>query len=131
MQSASVALKGISILGLLIFITIPSVLILSNQSSTYENSAILIFIFSGLFVGFRAWHLQYDAKLLKEVANEKLDLSNLDFIILKLFNKKTENKSLEERINSCYKLAQSFLLLIKIHLVFYVVLIVYLLVFLD
>lgn len=128
-NSASVALKGISVLGLVIFLTIPSVLIVAKHNSLVENIAILVFIFSGLFLGFRAWHLQFDAKLLKEVAVKNIDLNGLDSIIFNLFQKKMENKSLEERINSCYELAKGLLLLIKIHLVFYVLLMVFVLFF--
>ena len=128
-NSASVALKGISILGLVIFLTIPSVLIVAKYNSLVENTAILVFIFSGLFLGFRAWHLQFDAKLLKEVAVKNIDLNGLDSVIFNLFQKKMEKKSLEERINSCYKLVKGFLFLFTIHLVLYTALMVYLLIF--
>lgn len=128
-NSMAVALKGISVLGLVIFLTIPSVLLVAKHNSLVENSAILVFILSGLLLGFRAWHLQFDAKLLKEVAVKTIDLNSLDSVIFNLFQKKMENKSLEERINSCYKLARGFLFLFKIHLVFYLALMIYLLIF--
>ena len=128
-KATAVALKGMSVFGLIIFLTIPSVLILSTRNLLLENIAILTFIFSGLFIGFRAWHLQFDAKLLDEVALKNLDLNDLDAILFKLFRKKMNNKSLEERMNSCYKLAKRFLLLIKIHLIFYVALMGYFLIF--
>jgi hypothetical protein len=128
-KAASVALKGISVFGLVILLTIPSLLLVAKHNSLAENSAILVFIFSGLFLGFRSWHLQFDAKLLNEVAVKTIDLNNLDSLIFKLFQKKIENKSLEERINSCYKLAKGFLVLIKIHLILYVALVSYLLIF--
>ncbi|HEX8574974.1 MAG TPA: hypothetical protein VF677_01635 [Flavobacterium sp.] len=128
-SAASVALNGISVFGVIIFLTIPSVLLLSKYCFLFENIAILVFIFSGLLVGFRAWHLQFDAKLLHQVAIKNLDLKDLDFIIFKLFNKKTGNRSLEARISSCYKLATGFLILIKIHLVFYLVLMAWILIF--
>jgi len=128
-KAASVALNGLSIFGLIIFLTIPSVLIVGKHLFLLENIATFVFLLSGLFVGFRAWHLQFDAKLLKEVASKNLNLSDLDSVIFKLFHKKTKNKSLEERINSCYKLAKGFFLLIKIHLAFYVILMAYFLIF--
>lgn len=126
---ASVALKGISVLGLVIFLTIPSVLLIAKYNSLVENTAILIFIFSGLFLGFRAWHLQFDAKLLKGVAIKTIDLNGLDFVIFNLFEKKMEHKSLEGRVNSCYKLMKGFLFLFKIHLVFYLAFMIYFLIF--
>lgn len=128
-KATAIALKGIGVFGLMIFLTIPSVLILSNQISLLENIAILTFILSGLLVGFRAWHLQFDGKLLGEIALKNLDLNNLDTIIFKLFNKKMNNKSLEERVNSCHKLAKGFLVLVRIHLIFYVALMIYLFIF--
>lgn len=128
-KATAVALKGISLLGLIVFITIPTVLMASKHYLLLENSLILSFLISGLFIGFRAWHLQFDAKLLEEVADKSLDLNDLDSVIFKLFGKKMESKSLQERMISCQKLAKGFLLLLKIHLVFYVLLMVFLLFF--
>lgn len=128
-KATAVALKGISLLGLIVFITIPTVLMVSKHYLLLENSLILLFMIYGLFIGFRAWHLQFDAKLLGEVANKNLDLNDLDSVIFKLFGKKMANKSSQERIISCQKLAKEFLLLLKIHLAFYVLLMVFLLFF--
>lgn len=128
-KAISVALKGISVLGLVIFVTIPSVLLVAKHHSLVENAVILVFILSGLFLGFRAWHLQFDAKLFKEMAVKNLDLNDLNLVIFKIFGKKMASKPLQERIISCQKLAKAFLLLLKIHLVFYVLLMVYLSIF--
>ena len=128
-KATAVALKGISFFGLIVFITIPTVLMVSKHYLLLENSLILLFVICGLFLGFRAWHLRFDAKLLEEVANKSFDLNDLDSVIFKLFGKKMGNKSLQERIISCQKLAKEFLLLLKIHLGFYVLLMVFLLFF--
>jgi hypothetical protein len=114
-----VFLNGISRLGLVVFITLPLPMYLfMNQSQTTFVFEIL-FVISGLLVLLRAWHLYFDAQLFKNLSIENLNLEDIDQIILKLFKKQIKNKNLEDRINACYKMVNTFFILIFVHFVFF------------
>jgi hypothetical protein len=120
-QAAAVALKGVSILGVLLFLTIPSAFfMIQNQVlNTFEKGVFVIFLFTGLYFGFRSWHLYFDSLLLKNLGTKKLLLSDVDQIIMSLFRKNIQEKTIQVRIKSCYKLANGFFILLILHLLSY------------
>jgi hypothetical protein len=121
-QVAAVALRGISILGLLLFCTIPSAFFMFHSHSLhpFEKGLFAFFLLTGLLFGLRSWHLYFDSQLLKNLGNKKLSLSDVDQIVLRLFNKNIQSKTVEVRIKSCYKLVKGFYVLMVLHLLCYI-----------
>lgn len=122
-QVAAVALRGISILGLLLFCTIPSAFFMfhgNNSLHPFEKGLFAFFLLTGLLFGLRSWHLYFDSQLLKNLGNKKLSLSDVDQIVLRLFNKNIQSKTVEVRIKSCYKHVKVFFVLMVLHLLCYV-----------
>lgn len=118
-KAAAVALKGISLLGFVLFITIPSIFMM-YQNFTFtivEKVLFVFFILTSLLFGLRSWHLYFDSQLLKNLGNKKLSLYDVDQIVLRLFGKNIQDKTVEIRIKSCYKLAKGFFVLLALHLV--------------
>jgi hypothetical protein len=120
-QVAAVALKGISLLGLLVLLTVPSFLFFYNDcpSHSFKKIILVIFILTALLLAIRSWHLYFDSQLLKNLASKNLSLIDIDVIVLRLFRKTIKNKTINDRINSCYKLAKSFFVLLGLHLAGY------------
>ncbi|TRX38030.1 hypothetical protein FNW52_03770 [Flavobacterium sp. ZT3R18] len=120
-QVAAVALKGVSLLGVVLFITIPTTfMMLQNHTlSTFEKGFFMFFLLTGLLFGFRSWHLYFDSRLLKSLGNKKLSLSDVDQIVIRLFRKNIQGKTIQVRIKSCYKLVKGFLVLLVLHLLCY------------
>jgi hypothetical protein len=127
-QVAAVALRGISILGLLLFCTIPSAFFMFDSHSLhpFEKGLFAFFLLTGLLFGLRSWHLYFDSQLLKNLGNKKLSLSDVDQIVLRLFRKNIQGKTVEVRIKSCYKLVKGFYVLLVLHLLCYIGVIVFL-----
>jgi hypothetical protein len=115
-QKASIYLKKISLLGLVILVTIPVVLRLFDANSQTTLFLEIAVVFTGLIVLFRGSHLYFDAQLLQKLASGKMDLKAVDKLILKLFNKKIQNKTLEDRITGSHKLTRGFFVFLFIHL---------------
>lgn len=115
---ASTTLKAISKLGYLTLITTPIIfMLIKNQHlNIFENVTLLFFIISVILIGLRAWHIYFDSILLKNINEEKFDLSDLDECLYSIFHKKNQNKTLGNRIESCYKLARVFFILLFFHL---------------
>ncbi len=117
-KATAVALNGISFQGLLLFITLPTVLFTEKPKLFWEREFILVFIISGLLLAFRAWHLQFDAKLINNLANKNLEIDDIDTMVFRLFKKKVQS-TVAERIDACYKLAKGFEILMAIHLLLF------------
>jgi hypothetical protein len=115
-EKASIYLKKISLLGLVILVTIPVVLRLFDANSQTTLFLEIAVVFTGLIVLFRGSHLYFDAQLLQKLASGKMDLKAVDELILKLFNKKIQNKDLEDRITGSHKLTREFFVFLVIHL---------------
>jgi hypothetical protein len=128
-QVAAVALRGTSLLGLLLFFTIPSAFFMldSHSLNTFGKGLFAVFLLTGLLFGLRSLHLYFDSQLLKNLGSKKLSLSDVDQIVLRLFRKNIQGKTVEVRIKSCYKLAKGFFVLLILHLLCYCGLIVLLL----
>ena len=120
-QMTAVALKGVSLLGVLLFITIPTTfwMVQNHTLNTFEKGFFMFFLLTGLLFGFRSWHLYFDSRLLKSLADKKLSLSDVDQIVMRLFRKTIEGKTIEVRIKSCYKLIEGFFVLLVLHLLCY------------
>jgi hypothetical protein len=128
-QIAAIALKGVSLLGLVLFITIPTTFIMVQNHAlvAFEKGVLFFFLLTGLFSGIRFWHLYFDSRLLKHLGDKKMALSDVDQIVLRLFYKSIQDKTVEDRIKSCYKLAKGFFMLLGLHLVCYGIMILLLL----
>jgi hypothetical protein len=128
-QVAAVALKGVSFLGVVLFITIPTTFIMlqNHTLNTFEKGFFMFFLLTGFLFGFRSWHLYFDSLLLKNLGNKKLSLSNVDQIVMHLFRKNIQDKTIQVRIKSCYKLVKGFFALLVFHLLCYIGVIVLLL----
>jgi hypothetical protein len=130
-QVAAVTLQSISKLGLIVFLTIPIVFLLAQNHdlNSLENLLLLFFLFTGLLLGFRAWHIYFDSQLLKNIGTGNFELSDIDKSIYLLFRKKIQNKTLKIRIKSCYKLAKVFFLFLALHLICFLGIFIYFLFF--
>jgi len=117
----SVALQKISLLGLVVFITIPSVFFLKSSCvlNIYENILLLANLISGMILAIMAWHLNFDGALLKNLGNGNFELSDVDQIVFDLFHKNIQSKTLNERIIACYKLIKGFFILLILHLIIF------------
>jgi hypothetical protein len=115
-EKASIYLKKISLLGLVILVTIPVVIHSFDANSQTTLFLEIAVVFTGLIVLLRGSHLYFDAQLLQKLASGKMDLKAVDELILKLFNKKIQNKDLEDRITGSYQLARGFFVFLVIHL---------------
>lgn len=126
-QITAVTLKSISKLGLIVFVTIPSMLISAQKYSLnlFESFFLIFFLITSLLLAFRAWHLYFDANLLENIGNKTFRLSDIDKSINILFHKKIQNKTLESRIKSCYKLAKSFFVFLIFHLICFLGILIY------
>jgi hypothetical protein len=120
-QVAAVALKSVSILGFLLFFTIPSAffMVQNHTLNTFEKGFFMFFLLTGLLFGLRSWHLYFDSQLLKSLGNKKLSLSDVDQIVMRLFRKNIQDKTIQVRIKSCYKLVKGFFILLVLHLLCY------------
>ncbi|MEG0850250.1 MAG: hypothetical protein RSD71_03800 [Flavobacterium sp.] len=114
---ASVVLKEISMLVLLLFLTIPITFMqIQNHSlNSIENLVLILFIFTSLILGFKSWHLHFDALLLKNLAKGKFDTLDIDNAIYRVFGKKIEHKNLNDRIQACYKQISSYCICLILH----------------
>lgn len=119
-KATAVALKGVSILGFMLFVTIPMIFIMTQNHIliTLEKVIFVLCLLTGFICGIRSWHLYFDSQLLKKLGNKNLSLSDVDQIVMRLFGKNIQNKTVEVRIKSCYKLAKGFFVLLALHLVF-------------
>ncbi|MNL04544.1 hypothetical protein D3C87_1251130 [compost metagenome] len=117
-QITSIALRSISKLGLLVFITTPTVLILiqNHALSLFEKTILSLFISLTFFISYKSWHLYFDAELLKNLATRKIETTDIDNCIYALFGKKIQNETLSARTQSCYKMTRHFF----IYLILYV-----------
>lgn len=114
-KSIAVAQKGISLLGLIAFLTSPVVVLLSKSIAAFDNYLIAAFLSFSILIVFKAWHLHFDSLLWQKLACNDLQVEDLNSIISKLFNKNLQNKTLSNRIENCYKMIKRFLLLIGIY----------------
>jgi hypothetical protein len=115
-EKVAVYLKRISLLGLVVFITIPLFfyfLKISDQITLVFKVSVVV---SGLFLILKSYHLYFDAQLFQKLASGSMGLKDVDELILKLFNKKIQNKDLEDRITGSYQLVRGFVVLFIIHL---------------
>jgi hypothetical protein len=115
-EKVAVYLKRISLLGLVVFITIPVALRWFDTNSQTILFLEMAIVFTGLIVLLRGFHLLFDAQLFQKLASGKMHLKAVDKLISKLFNKKIQNKTLEDRIKGSYKLARGFFIFLFIHL---------------
>jgi hypothetical protein len=121
-QVAAITLKRISLLGIALFITIPSTFMTlqNNTFSTFEKGLLLTFFLTGLLLAIRTCHLFFDSQLLKNLGNKKMTLTDVDQIVLRIFRKNIQGKTVEVRIKSCNKLVKGFFVLLVMHLLCYI-----------
>jgi hypothetical protein len=121
-QVSAVTLKRVSLLGIVLFITIPSTFMTlqNNTFSTFEKILLLIFFLTGFLLAFRSCHLFFDSQLLKNLGTKKMTLTDVDQIVLRIFRKNIQGKTVEVRIKSCNKLVKGFFVLLVLHLLCYV-----------
>lgn len=119
---ASVVLKGISKSVLVLFLTIPITLtqIHDHSLSLIQKSIVLFFICTCLYIAFKSWHLFFDSVLFKNLAREEFDISVIDQAVYPIFNKKIKNKTLNNRIQACYKQVRFYIFILIIHLIFFI-----------
>jgi S-adenosylmethionine:tRNA-ribosyltransferase-isomerase (queuine synthetase) len=116
-EKVAVYLNRISGLGLVVFITFSLTIYSLNDTSQNTNLFQTLFTASGFAVIWKSCHLHFDAQLFQKLASGKMNLKAIDELILKLFNKKIQNKTLEDRITGSYQLTRVFFVFLIIHLV--------------
>jgi len=126
-QIAAIALKGVSLLGVVLLITIPTTFIMvqNHGLNVVQKMIFVLCLLSGFLSGIRSWHLYFDSQLLKNIGDKKMSLSDVDQIVKPLFGKNIQGITIENRIKSCYKLVRGFYTLLCLHLFFFVVMIVF------
>ncbi|MBC5837409.1 hypothetical protein [Flavobacterium muglaense] len=118
---AAIVLKKVSLLGLLVFITIPTVCIMvqDHAFNTLEEVVFVVFLLTGFLFGLRSGHLNFDSRLLKSLGDRTRSLSDVDQIVMRLFRKNIQGKTIQVRITSCYKLVKGAFVLLVLHLLCY------------
>ncbi len=118
-------LKSVSRLGYGLIFTLPffSYCFFKELGNTIALILPVLGILSGVFIGFRAWHLYFDSRILKNIAENNQDTESLDLVLFLIFNKKTASeKDMQTRIKNCCRLAKTFFYSVYFHILIFLAL---------
>jgi hypothetical protein len=121
-QVASAALLGFSRLGFVVFITTPTVFIVLQQKpmDVLHIIVIALFLVSVCIVALKSWHIYFDALLFKTMGFGTAGTGEIDLLLLKVFKKDIQRKSLNSRIEACYTLSRKLFVFVGLHVVLFV-----------